>query len=373
MSKTLIATTTLIGATIGAGILGIPYVVSKSGLLIGIINMLIVAFLVTITALYLGEITLRTKGKHQLTGYAEKYLGKKGKIIMFIALAFGIYSALLAYLIGEGQSLSFVFFNSTNYELTFGIIFWFILSLIAFKGLEALEEGEEFGIIFVIIMILSIIIFYWNKIDPSNLTYFNTSEFFTPFGVIFFAFLGFSAVPEIALILDKQKKFLKRSIIFAYLTCLTLYILFAIIVIGTRGFATPQLATLALGKPFVLLGIITMFTAYLAHTNILIDMINIDLKKNRKKAWLISVTIPIILFVLIKLTNFATFTTILGIGGTISGGITAILILAMIKIAKKKGERKPEYNIPAPAIAIGALMMIFAATVFYEIVHLITK
>jgi len=88
---------TLTGTIIGAGILGLPYVFSKAGFLVGIFWLILLGFIMLFVNLSLGEISLRTKKIHQLPGYAEKYLGKKGKIIMFFAVIFGIYSALLAY------------------------------------------------------------------------------------------------------------------------------------------------------------------------------------------------------------------------------------------------------------------------------------
>ena len=80
VKKAILAASTLIGTIIGAGIFGIPYVVVKSGFPIGLTHILIIAILTIITMLYLGEIALRTKENCHLAGYAEKYLGKKGKI-----------------------------------------------------------------------------------------------------------------------------------------------------------------------------------------------------------------------------------------------------------------------------------------------------
>src|SRR3990172_1958148 len=98
----------LLGTIIGAGILGIPYVVSKSGFAIGVVHILLIGIIMAIIMLYLGEIVLRTRTTHQLPGYAEKYLGQSGKKIMLAAMAFGIFSALIAYLIGEGRSISYM-------------------------------------------------------------------------------------------------------------------------------------------------------------------------------------------------------------------------------------------------------------------------
>ena len=54
----------------------------------------------------MGEIVLSSKTIHQLPGYASKYLGRKTKIFVFIASIIGFYAALVAYLIGEGESLA---------------------------------------------------------------------------------------------------------------------------------------------------------------------------------------------------------------------------------------------------------------------------
>ena len=115
------ATFTLSGAVIGAGILGLPYVFSKSGFLIGLMWIMFLGVILILIKLALGEVALRTKGKHQLAGYAEKYLGKWAKRFMVFAVVFGIYSALLAYLIGEGESFSHLLFGHTNFALYFAI------------------------------------------------------------------------------------------------------------------------------------------------------------------------------------------------------------------------------------------------------------
>ena len=103
------AIATMVGTIIGAGVLGLPYVVSQAGFLTGMITILGVGLVVLLLYLYLGETVLRTKGFHQLTGYAEKYLGKWGKGLMTFAMVFGTYGALIAYLIGEGEALAAIF------------------------------------------------------------------------------------------------------------------------------------------------------------------------------------------------------------------------------------------------------------------------
>ncbi|MBS3140412.1 hypothetical protein J4479_05415 [Candidatus Woesearchaeota archaeon] len=89
-----VAIFTLVGTIIGAGILGIPYVVAKAGVLYGLILMVAIGIAFVYLNLFAGEVILRTNGHHQLTGYAGKYLGKIGKCFMALSLFVNIYGAL---------------------------------------------------------------------------------------------------------------------------------------------------------------------------------------------------------------------------------------------------------------------------------------
>ena len=369
MSKTFVASATLIGTVIGAGILGIPYVLMKSGIAIGLSHLILLAIIMALTTLYLGEIALRTKKNHQLTGYAEKYFGKKGKKIMFIAFSFGMYAALIAYLIGEGESFSQLFFNTTEFAIPLAFAFWVILSALSYFGLKALEEGESIGVILILILIISIAVLSYNQINVENLTYNNYNNLFVPFGVILFAYLGFSAIPELERIFKGEGKHMRKSIVLGYLFCFIAYAVFAISVIGSKGLLTPPIATLVLGKPFVLLGILTMFTSYLALSIALIDMYRFDFKFSKIKAWLSVIIPPLVVYLALKIFNMAQFTRVLGIGGVISGGLTAILILLMVKKAKMHGDRKPEYSMPYSKILTWGLIIIFTIGAALEVLY----
>src|SRR3989338_11574065 len=129
----------IIGTVIGAGVLGIPYVIAKAGFLIGLIQLVIIGLLVLFMNLFLGEVVLRTNGNHQLTGYVEIYLGKTFKFLMFLSMVLGIYCALIAYLIGEGASLSAIFSGN---PLIYSIIFFIIVTFIVHKGIKTLASSE---------------------------------------------------------------------------------------------------------------------------------------------------------------------------------------------------------------------------------------
>ena len=357
----------LIGTCIGAGVLGIPYVIAKVGFLIGLGYIVLVGLIVLFVNLYLGEIILRTKGKHQLGGYAEKYLGKKGKFFMRFALIFGIYSAIVAYIFGIGESFSFLFFGNSIYSLWIGLVFAIFMSFLLWRGLKALKRYEKWGVGIVLFLLLLIIILFAGKISFSNLSFINLNYLFLPFGVVLFAFLSFESIPEINFVLKDKKKF-KKILIFGTLISIIFYILFAFIVVGSKGIATPEIATLALGPIFIILGIFTMFTSYFVLGNALRDHFKYDRSYKKNKAWFFAGIVPIFIFLIVKIFEFFSFIKLLSIGGVVSGGMIGILVLLIIKKAKKKGNRKPEYKIPVNWFVIGLLSLIFLLGVVREII-----
>ena len=357
---------TLSGTIIGAGILGLPYVFSKSGFLIGVFWLFVLGLILLLVNLYLGEITLRTKTIHQLPGYAEKYLGKKGKYLMFVAMAFGIYSALLAYLIGEGQSLSQLFFGDFSYSLHFAIGFWFLMTLFLRQGLKELKQIEFWGVLAIIGIILVMFLKFLPGVDTGNLIYNDFSNFFLPFGVVIFALLGFTSIPELRQEIKGQEKLLKKAIFVGALIPIILYILFSFIFVGIFGKGVEQVATISFGNVVIILGIFTMLTSYFVLSFSLRDIFIYDLKKKKYVFFFVSL-FPLFLYLLVNLFNFADFVKILGIGGVISGGLMGILILLTNIKSKKKGNREPEFSIPINWFIIGFLSLIFILGIWFEL------
>src|SRR3989338_3405349 len=344
---TTTATALLIGTLVGAGFLGIPYVTARAGFLSGFIHIIVLGVSVCILTLYLAEIALRTKQNHQLAGYAKKYLGNSGKIFMLISTIGGIYAALMAYLIGQGQSISHIVTGTTQHTVVALLAVWIIFAYITHRR-ASIGKSEVFGVSLMFILMLIIIVLKAQSIQIENLATFSASKALLPFGVILFSFLGFSAIPEMKILLSKHPAKMKSAIIFSYLCAGVLYAVFTIVVVGTYGLQTPEIATLALEKILIALSIITLSTAYLALTLALIDTLVLDCSLTRKKAWLLSNLVPLALVLLLASFNKAKFTFIIGIGGILSGTLTALLILAMLPRARRSGDFKSKDKIQAP-------------------------
>lgn len=368
--KTWTASFTLSGAIIGAGILGLPYVFAKSGFFFGLFWLIALGAVMMFVNLSIGEITLRTREKHQLTGLAEKYLGTWGKRIMFFAVIFGVYSALLAYLIGEGESFAQIIPGNTH-AIVFGITFWLVMTLLLREGLSALKKVETWGVLFVIIMIVGIFIKFIKIVKPENLITFDATNFATPIGVIIFALLGFTSIPEIREEIRGQEKHLKRAIIIGSLIPVFLYLLFTITFVGVLGTDITEVATLSFGPIVIILGIFTMTTSYFVLSFSLKNTFKYDIKVSKTKNFIFTSLVPLILYVITIQFNLVGFILVLGIGGVISGGLTGILILLIAQKAKsnKRNGKPPEFQMPINWFTILILSVIFILAILLEILH----
>lgn len=366
------AIATLVGTTIGAGILGIPFVVAKAGVLLGLIDIIIIGAAIMTVNLYMGEIVLRTKGNHQLTGYAQKYLGEKGKRIMALTMIFLIYGALTAYIIGVGGALASVF--PAVSPSAFSLVFFVVAALIIHNGLKAVEESEFLfsTITLSILALITGISMFSSHFVTANLTFFDISKAAVPYGVVLFAFLGAVAVPEMSEELQKKKKLLKKAIIIGGLLPLIGYALFAVAVVGVTGNSTSQIATIKLGEVLGermivfanLFAAFAMTTSFLALGLALREMFNYDYRVNRHHAWILTCALPIMAFLL----GIKQFIPLLAITGAVAGGIEGIMIVLMHSRAKKLGSRKPEFSIGNNSIISVLLVLMFVAGIIYGVV-----
>ena len=371
--SSLRAIATLIGCTIGAGILGIPFVISKSGFLIGMIDIILIGLAILVLNLYVGEITLRTKGNHQLPGYAQRYLGKTGKKILMFTMVFAIYGALVAYMIGSGKVLSsiFGFFN----PFYFSLIYLVLMFILIYFGLRAIGNSEL--ILGMIMLAIAVVIIGFSisssSFQTSNLAYYDITKAILPYGVILFAFLGSVAVPEMKEILTKERKLLKKSIIIGTLSSLVIYVLFALAIVGVTGINTTDVATLGLGNvlglKMILFGnifaLFTMSTSFLVLGLALKEMFHFDYKLNKRISWVITCIIPLGLF----LGGVKNFIVTLAVVGAVAGGIQSILIILMHRNARKYGNRKPEFSFKNFLPLNITLILLFVFGIIFEILR----
>jgi len=360
----------LIGTVVGAGVLGIPFVVAKAGLSIGIAIMLVVVIALTFEKLFLAEVTLRTKEYHQLPGYAEKYLGLGGKWIISFSEVFSYYGAIIAYIIGSGLILYEIFGVS---QFFWSLMFFVFGAVMIFFGLTLIKKIELWLTLGILVIVIIISLFAFQNFRIERMYYLDLNNMFIPYGIILFAFAGASAVPQMRRILKGQEKDLRKSIIIGNTVIFLLYLLFTVAVIGVTGLMTTEVATVGLGQAMGrkivyfanIFALFTMGTSFLTLGLAIRNVYHLDYKINKIFAWFLTCSIPLILYLL----GVQSFIKTLDFVGATTGGLTAILIVLMYWRAKERGDRKPEFNMPKFKIVGSIIIVMFFAGMVYAILN----
>lgn len=365
------AVSIIVGSCIGAGFLGIPYVAAQAGFTTVFVYLAFFGLMITLVNLYFGEIILSTRGKHQLVGFADKYLGEDGKNFMFLFINVAIFSAILAYMIGVGDSISFLIFGNTDYRVQIGALFGFGMAALLWKGMSSIKTYGKLGVGAIFALFFLTIFNLGREVTIDNLSYVNPENIFLPFGVILFSLIEFYSLPEARAVLRNKEKLLKKAVIFGTIIPIVFYLLFTLVVVGAKGESTPEIATFALGNVFVLIGIFSMFTSYLVAANSLQRSYMLDLRNSKIKAWLKTSILPIIIFLLLQFTDFFSFISVMYIGGVIAGALMVVLVLIIAERADRIGDRRAEYKIRISNTIIIILSLIFLSGAIFEILKLL--
>ena len=363
------------GTIIGVGMFGIPFVIARSGLLLGLFELALLTAVMAVVHLMYGEIILRTPTVHRLPGYVELYLGRHAKIFSLFSYFLGLSGALLAYTVIGGKLTGDLFHLSPVMGPFF---FWaagsaFILFNIRQSGVvDTLLNAALIGFMF--FFIFGSLPF----VQPDNFSFGESSagslfeNALLPYGVILFAIAGLVVVPEVRALFGIEKTgLLKRTLIWGTVLPGVLYGFFALVVIGISGEKTTPDALIGLKDvlpaSFVALGeiiaILAAFTSYIIIGLTLKETYFFDMKISHKIAWLLTCFIPFALFLL----GMQNFILIIGFLGAIGVGIDALLTIAVFARAQKAGARSSEYYLALPSSVLWGIAGMFLLGMVYEI------
>ncbi len=368
----LYSTAVLVGTMVGVGIFGIPFAFAKAGFWVGFSLLVAVGLITLLLNLMYGEVVLRTHDEHQITGYTDKYLGLWFKRAIFFSVALALYSALLVYMVIAGEFLnnilSSVFYATpTSYSL----MFFVIVALLILGGIKRISWIELFLMFLFIVVVVLIFGVGLNKIQLTNFSGIHPEFWFFPYGVLLFAFAGFSAIPIQRDILRGQENNLKKSIWLAVLLAGALYLLFAFTVLGVSGDATTTDAISGLyqflGGKIILLGsifgLLAVTTSFLMLGSAFLEMFQLDYNIGKKWAWFLVVVPPLVLF----LGGLRTFIDIISLAGSVAIGLEGIVLTFVYIKSKSKGDRVPEYSLELPKFFYYLLIFMFGAGIVYAL------
>jgi tyrosine-specific transport protein len=362
----------LMGTILGAGMFAVPFVIEKAGLVPLLIYITVLAIVQFLLHRIYAEIILSTPQRHRMPGYAGVYLGSKWKRVALLVSIVGKHGALLAYIILGG-----VFLHSLLAEYLGGSLFLYtfllflIEAFVIFFGLKLIARIELW---LGLLLVLIVLFLGWrslNYFDFSNFTAINWKHSLLPYGVVFFAVGGQAAIPEICRLLKNQKQKISSAI--AWGTFLPAFLVagFALLVVGICGNATTP-DTLAgiqtifgngLAKFSLLIGLLATITSYIVICQSLREVYWWDAGMNNSLAWLLACLIPFLLYA----TGVNDLTGVIGLTGSITGGLCGVVLIVILFKNKQKRRARPVIENTLSIFAGIALSCLFVIGVSLEV------
>lgn len=321
----------IVGTIVGAGIFAIPYAVAKVGFGVGFLYLVGLGLVVLALHVLLGEIVARTKTTFQLSGLAGHYLGRTGKTLMSIAFFVGGYGALLAYVIGTGETLAAIFGGE---RVAWSVAFLAVGAVFLYRGLKTVKIIELVMTSALFVIVIAFAVWAAPDITVANLAEpIDWRYLFLPYGVMLFAYYGVSALPVAEAVLHNDARLFRRAVVIASTIPIVLYTLFAAITVGVTGSDTTPVATVGLGEALgPLVGIMAnvfaffaMATSFLAIGTAISETYEWDFRWNPRFGWAATIAVPLMLFA----AGVRDFIGVIGVAGTLAGSLEAILIVLM--------------------------------------------
>lgn len=373
----------LSGTIIGLGMFGIPYVAMKAGFGLTSVYLLILGAVMAVVHLMYLEVTLRTRRAHRFGGYMGAYFGGRWKIISSAASIVTLWGSLLIYVIVGGK-----FINLVVYPFFGDVAFVSSLAFFAIGAYAVAKPPRTIGKIEAIFTFAIVVIAFGflgkgvigGHIVYSNFKLADFSNWLLPYGVILFAFGGFSIIPSIENILAKEinnneKIHFGRIGIWGTIIPMIVYIVFMFSVLGITGAKTSEEALsgleAVLGNGYVktgaVIGFFALFTSFIALGDELKRVFHEDYGMSGGSSLFLTLFFPLAFFVL----NIAGFIEIMSFIGAVAGMFFYVFMILMFYRAKRNGDMPPLFSFGFPKFLAWMIALIFIIGGIYNVISLI--
>ena len=374
--KYLRAIGTLIGATIGAGVFGLPYTFAQSGPAVGAAWLLGLGAVMLILYLMFAEIVLHTPGTHRIGGYVGAQLGRRWGMFASVMMFLTLLGIMTAHIILGGEflfTLFHPFFGGS--QIAYSLLMVVIAGAITWRGTQATVRIEGIVVGILLFMFLFATLASLPHIVPANLTLVHVDGIFLPYGVVLFSLFGLGAVPEMSDVLGTQKRRLPHVITTALFIVVMLYLAFCLCVVGVTGLATTSSAftglSAALGGSFAvvssLLGSITLLSIFSMSSLQMQNLLCYDVHLSRRVSWLVASCAALILFLL----GVRQFITLIGFVGS----VFAACVAGVVVLAYERMRRSPtcleQRCLNVPAFVSGGILLLLGAGIVAEFIKLL--
>lgn len=336
------------GYGIGAGVLSMPYMAARNGLILSTLILILSLLASYVLHLMIAEIALKEGNGGQIISCLNRFLfrGKTKQVltvIFFVLMAVILVTNLAAYISGAEEIIVGLL---PIPSIAAKLLFYVVAASVVLFGLKAVGVSEKIAVtvIFALIAALAAASLL-NVRNPLSLSAGSLNDALAYYGLAMFAMSAFFSVPQAVEGLDGDTKKIRKAV---FLGLLNNFILILVISVCSLLSST-EITELAMvgwsagiGLWAQLIGglftVLAMLTTYWSLSLALGGIVDDMLHTGTKISWLLA-TLPSLILVLFNVAGF------LDLMRT-AGGLIAIIIAVMVVPAYHNARRDvPENNL----------------------------
>ncbi|MGB4442113.1 MAG: aromatic amino acid transport family protein [Coriobacteriia bacterium] len=347
------ATSLMVGAGVGAGIMAVPYLAKEVGL-VGLALILPIAWAASaLVHLMLAEVLFRTGRDLQIVELMRLYVlrGRVGQWLLwsvFALLSLAFLANLAAYVSGAGEIVA----DLTGIHRRVAEVLVYIVSAgVVFFGLKAVGIAERFGALVLVAFIAAIGAGAFGA--PVNLPLApggSTTEWLALYGMVMYAYWTFYSVPQVVKGLGSDHHGAARAIMTGLAINGALTAAVALIALGVSAEVT-EVAIIGISEALgswtgvvgSLLIVAALVTSYWSVSLALADILHERTAISPRLAWLFA-TLPSLLVLWLGALEFLEW---LRLAAGATAIVVALITLPMYRVAQRTGA------VTDPAWALG--------------------
>jgi tyrosine-specific transport protein len=356
--QTWLAAISLVGAIVGVGVFGVPYVISQVGAVPALVYFLALGTIQILQNLFFAEAAIASAEDHGLPGLARLYLGRPAGQIGGMAVVFGYWASLTAYVAVGGTFLAVILQPWLGGSAVLYSLAWGIMGALAIKyGLKTIARLEFIGTVALVLALGGILGFSLPHLEFGNWIPVQLIDPIIPYGVILFSLAGMTAVPQLEHLVDGRRDDYRRAVVWGTVIAGVLTMAFGYIVWGVSGNQVTEDAISGLQAvlgsglaiPAALAGFLAVATSYFATATNVKETLEDDFRTRPLFAWLLAIAPPLAIFLL----GGRSFLTLIGFSAAVFGGIMAVLVgLLYLKVRRAGLVREKPLRVPPGVVYV---------------------
>ena len=320
------------GYGIGSGVMSMPYLAEKTGMLSAFLILLVAYAASYVLHMMIADLSLKTGDGGQIISCLNRFLFRgKWKVALtvsfFILMLLILFTNLTGYITGSGEILT----GLTGLPLPVTmIIFYGLAAVVVLFGLKAVGISEKYTIlvIYLLLAVLAVASFL-NVRNEVPLFKADFRAILAYYGMAMFSLSAFFSVPQAVTGLSGDPKKIRKAVSLGFLNNLVMIVIINYCSLLSSETITEVAMTgwsrgIGLWAEVIggLFTVLAMLTTYWSLSLALSDIVTETLKTRAKLSWIIA-TLPSLLIAFLNPSGF------MGIMRT-AGGLVSIMIAVMV-------------------------------------------